>query len=124
MYIMLNAKTEISKVVPLIMLINVAIIVLALILGHTVIRISVDQWFQNNDSDVMTLKDKVLVTLTLLITVTCVGVFVLTIIYNNVKSIRTTESDNMLLRMLMLIIANTFMAFAYYQHFQVTQLDI
>ena len=120
-YVAFMSKETISQFVYLIMLINVVIIVLALILGFCVIRISVDQWFQNDNADIMSTKDKVLITTAVLITLICTGIFVLTIINNNIHSIRVTETDNMLLRMLMLIIANTYMAFAYYQHFQVAQ---
>lgn len=110
------------KSVSIIMLINVAIIALSLLLGFCVIKISIDQWFPDADSDIMSMKDRVLVATVGVITLICAGMFVLTIIYDNVNSIRTTETDNMLLRMLMLIIANTFMAFAYYQHFRVARL--
>ena len=121
-YFAFSSKALTQRFTSLIMLINVAVVVLSLVLGSCVIEISVDQWFQNDNSEIMSTKDKVLVTIVVLITVICAGVFICTIVYNNFHSIRVTESDNMLLRMLMLIIANTFMAFAYYQHFQVVQL--
>jgi len=120
-YFAFSSKALTHRFTSLIMLVNVAVAVLSLVLGSCVIKISVDQWFQNDNSDIMSAKDKVLVTIVVLITVICAGVFVCTIVNNNFHSIRVTESDNMLLRMLMLIIANTFMAFAYYQHFQAMQ---
>ena len=67
----------------------------------------------------MSIKDKLLIASVVLITIICAGIFVLTIINNNINSVRTTELDNMRLRMLMLMLANTYMAYAYYQHFQI-----
>ena len=121
-YVVLRYKENIQKFIPVIMLINAALIILSLILGFSVIKIHIDQWFQSNDSDIMSTKDKVLLITVLLITIICAGIFILTIVYNNIHAIRVSELDNMLLRTLMIIIANTFMSFAYYQHFQVAQL--
>ena len=118
-YIMLKYKSDTFNSVPWIMVVNVIVIALSLILGFSVIKCSIDQWFQNDNSDIMPTKDKLLITSVVLITIICAGIFVLTIINNNINSVRTTELDNMRLRMLMLILANTYMAYAYYQHFQI-----
>ena len=119
MYVISNDKTGLSNLVSWIMIVNVIVIVLSLIIGFSVIKCSVDQWFQNDSSDIMSIKDKLLIASVVLITIICAGIFVLTIINNNINSVRTTELDNMRLRMLMLILANTYMAYAYYQHFQI-----
>ena len=119
MYFIPNHKTGSSDLVSWIMIVNVIVIVLSLIIGFSVIKCSIDQWFQNDNSDIMSRKDKLLITSVVLITIICAGIFVLTIINNNINSVRTTELDNMRLRMLMLILANTYMAYAYYQHFQI-----
>ena len=119
MYVIPNHKTGSSDLVSWIMIVNVIVIVLSLIIGFSVIKCSIDQWFQNDNSDIMSTKDKLLITSVVLITIICAGIFVLTIINNNINSVRTTELDNMRLRMLMLILANTYMAYAYYQHFQI-----
>lgn len=119
MYVIPNHKTGSSDLVSWIMIVNVIVIVLSLIIGFSVIKCSIDQWFQNDNSDIMSRKDKLLITSVVLITIICAGIFVLTIINNNINSVRTTELDNMRLRMLMLILANTYMAYAYYQHFQI-----
>ena len=118
-YIMLNYKTDTFNSVPWIMVVNVIVIALSLILGFSVIKCSIDQWFQKDNSDIMSIKDKILIIFVILITIICAGIFVLTIIDNNINSVRTTEIDNMRLRMLMLMLANTYMAYAYYQHFQI-----
>lgn len=120
-YILLNYEEKVPKFISTIMLSNVIIIVLSLIIGFCVIRISVAQWFPNDSSDIMSTKDKCLVAIVVLITFICSGIFVFTIVNNNVNSIRVNESDNVLLRILMFIMANTFMAFAYWQHFQVVR---
>ena len=119
MYVILNDKTGLSNLVSWIMIVNIIVIVLSLIIGFSVIKCSIDQWFQNDSSDIMSIKDKLLIASVVLITIICAGIFVLTIINNNINSVRTTELDNMRLRMLMLILANTYMAYAYYQHFQI-----
>ena len=119
MYVISNDKTGLSNLVSWIMIVNVIVIVLSLIIGFSVIKCSIDQWFQNDSSDIMSIKDKLLIASVVLITIICAGIFVLTIINNNINSVRTTELDNMRLRMLMLILANTYMAYAYYQHFQI-----
>ena len=119
MYVIPNDKTGLSYLMSWIMIVNVIVIVLSLIIGFSVIKCSVDQWFQNDSFDIMSIKDKLLIASVVLITIICAGIFVLTIINNNINSVRTTELDNMRLRMLMLILANTYMAYAYYQHFQI-----
>lgn len=119
MYVISNDKAGLSNLVSWIMIVNVIVIVLSLIIGFSVIKCSIDQWFQNDSSDIMSIKDKLLIASVVLITIICAGIFVLTIINNNINSVRTTELDNMRLRMLMLILANTYMAYAYYQHFQI-----
>ena len=119
MYVISNDKTGLSNLVSWIMIVNVIVIVLSLIIGFSVIKCSIDQWFQNDSSDIMSIKDKLLIASVVLITIICAGIFVLTIINNNINSVRTTELDNMRLRMLMLMLANTYMAYAYYQHFQI-----
>ena len=119
MHVISNDKTGLSNLVSWIMIVNVIVIVLSLIIGFSVIKCSIDQWFQNDSSDIMSIKDKLLIASVVLITIICAGIFVLTIINNNINSVRTTELDNMRLRMLMLILANTYMAYAYYQHFQI-----
>ncbi len=118
-YVILNSKADTSKLVSWIMIVNVVVIALSLIIGFGVIKCSIDQWFQNGISDIMSTKDKILIVSVALITIICAGIFVLTIINNNINSVRTTEADNMRLRMLMLMIANTYMAYAYYQNFQI-----
>ena len=119
MYVIPDDKTGLSNLVSWIMIVNVIVIALSLIIGFSVIKCSIDQWFQNDSSDIMSIKDKLLIASVVLITIICAGIFVLTIINNNINSVRTTELDNMRLRMLMLILANTYMAYAYYQHFQI-----
>lgn len=120
-YVVLGYQEHTHRFTELLMVANVAIFVLALILEFCVIKISVDQWFPDGDSDIMSIKDKVLLTIVVLITLICAGIFVLTIVNNNINAIRVSESDNMRLRALMLVIANAFMAFSYYQHFQVVK---
>ena len=67
----------------------------------------------------MAMKDRILVVIVFLISMLCVGAFVLTIICNNINAVNVTEVDNMKLRFLLLTMANSCMAFAYYQHFRV-----
>lgn len=103
------------------MWINVAIVLFSVVIGFCVIKISIDKWFGNGENDTMALKDRVLIIVVSVITVICVGLFILTILYNNINSIRVDELDNMKLRILMFILANTYVSFAYYQHFQVAK---
>lgn len=121
-YIVYNNKDQIPNFITIIMCINIIFGVLALILGFCVIKVSIDQWFPNGDGDVVTVKDRVLIIIVFVITFICGGLFVLTIINNNINSIRVEEFDNIKLRILMLIMANTYISFAYYQHFQVVNL--
>ena len=118
-YIAFKCKTQIPEMFLFIMIVNAAIILLSIIIGLYVIKVSVAQWFPYGDSDLMVKKDMILIMIAVLIALICGGVFVFTIINNNFSATETTEFDNMLLRMLMLIMANDFMAFSYYQHFQV-----
>ena len=60
-YIMLNYKTDTFNSVPWIMVVNVIVIALSLILGFSVIKCSIDQWFQKDNSDIMSIKDKILI---------------------------------------------------------------
>lgn len=120
-YVVLKYKDYIPQSTSILMLANFIIIVLSLIIGCSVINVSIDQWFPKNNSGIMLTKDKVLTAIVVLITMICAGIFVLTILYDNMNFI-TDESDTMFLRMLMLIMANSYMAYAYYQHFQVVKL--
>ena len=94
-------------------------IVFAIVLGWGVLKISIDQWFSGDDGDIMSIKDRFLIFIMVAISLICGGIFVLTIVRNNIDSIRVTEIDNIMLRILMLILANSYVSYAYYQHFQV-----
>ena len=118
-YILYYNKDIIPTFMAAIMWISAIVIFLALIIGFGFIKITVDQWFQDGDSDKMSMKDRILVVIVFLISVVCIGAFVLTIIWSNMNAVNVTEVDNMKLRFLLLTIANSYMAFAYYQHFQV-----
>ena len=101
------------------MWINAIIVVVAIVIGFGVIQISIDQWFSNSDGDIMTMKDRILIAIVFCITAICGGIFVLTIVSNNISGTPIGVFDNMKLDMLMCILANTYVAFAYYQHFRV-----
>jgi len=118
------AEHNIPKLVSVLTTISSVIVFVSLIIGFAVIDVSVDQWFPDADatSGMMSIKDRILLVAAMLITLGCMGIFILTILYNNINAIRTTETDNMFLRMLLLITANTIMAFAYYQHFKVLKM--
>jgi len=118
-YILHYNKDIIPAFMTAIMWISAIVIFLALIIGFGFIKITVNQWFPDGDSDKLAMKDRVLVVIVFLISVVCIGAFVLTIICNNINAVNVTEVDNMKLRFLLLTIANSYMAFAYYQHFQV-----
>ncbi len=104
------------------MLFNVAVITVSLIIGCCVVDVSIDQWFPGDGSDIMSTKDRLLIIAVGVIVFVCAATFVLTIANNNINAAVVTEVDNMKLRMLMLIMANTFMAYAYYQHFEVVRI--
>lgn len=118
-YILHCNKDMIPTFMTAIMWISAIVSILALIIGFGFIKITVDQWFPDGDSDKMAMKDRILVVIMFLISMLCVGAFVLTIIWNNINAVNVTEVDNMKLRFLLLTMANAYMAFAYYQHFQV-----
>lgn len=118
-YILHYNKDMIPTFMTAIMWISAIVSILALIIGFGFIKITVNQWFPDGDSDKMAMKDRILVVIVFLISMLCVGAFVLTIIWNNINAVNVTEVDNMKLRFLLLTMANAYMAFAYYQHFQV-----
>ena len=118
-YILHYNKDIIPTFMTVIIWISAIVIFLALIIGFGFIKITVNQWFPDGDSDKMSMKDRILVVIVFLISVVCIGAFVLTIIWNNMNAVNVTEVDNMKLRFLLLTIANSYMTFAYYQHFQV-----
>ena len=118
-YIFYHNKNCIPKYINTIMLVNMFFIVFAIVLGWGVLKISIDQWFSGDDGDIMSIKDRFLIFIMVAISLICGGIFVLTIVRNNIDSIRVTEIDNIMLRILMLILANSYVSYAYYQHFQV-----
>jgi hypothetical protein len=109
----------ISGFVTIMMWVSAILISLSLMIGVVYIKISVDQWFVDGDGDRMALKDRIWVGMLFLINVVCICIFVVTIIKNNSTAAEVTELDNMKLRFLLLVIANSWMSFAYYQHYQV-----
>ena len=108
---------QIPDFITTIIWINAIIVVVAIIVGFGVIQISIDQWFSNGDGDMMTMKDRILVAIAFFITVICGGIFVLTILNNNISGTPIGVFENIKLDMLMCILADTYVAFAYYQHF-------
>lgn len=114
-------EQSIPKFASTLVIVSYFIISVSIIIGFAVINVSVDQWFKDTTSDMMSIKDRILLVAVILITLGCCGIFILTIVYNNINSIRVTETDNMFLRIPLLIMGNTFMAYAYYQHYQVVK---
>ena len=116
-YIVLYNSNQIPDFITPMMWINAIIVVVAIVVGFGVIQISIDQWFSNSDGDIMTMKDRILIAIVLCITAICGGIFVLTIVNNNISSTPTGIFDNTKLDILMCVLANTYVAYAYYQHF-------
>ena len=112
-------STTYENLIALIMLINFVLVVFEILLGGCFIKISIDQWFPGGEDDFMTKKDKCLVIIAFAITLLCIGLFISTILYNNINSVRVEALDNIKLQMLMFILANTYAAFYYFQCFQV-----
>lgn len=121
-YILLYNSNQIPNFITITMWVNAIIIVIALIVGFGVIQISVDQWFPDGDGDMMAMKDRILVAIVVCITIVCGGMFILTIVNNNISLTPVEVFDNVKLDMLMCILANTYVAFAYFQHFRVATL--
>ena len=116
-YIVFYNSNPIPDFVTTVMWINAIIVVIAIVVGFGVIQISIDQWFSNGDGDMMTMNDRILVAIAFFITVICGGIFVLTILNNNISGTPIGVFENIKLDMLMCILADTYVAFAYYQHF-------
>ncbi len=116
-YIVFYNSSQIPDFITPIIWINAIIVVVAIVVGFGVIQISIDQWFSNSDGDIMTMKDRILVAIAFFITVICGGIFVLTILDNNIRGTQIGIFENIKLDMLMCILADTYVAFAYYQHF-------
>ena len=116
-YIVFYNSIQIPDFITTIIWINAIIVVIAIVVGFGVIQISIDQWFPDGDGDVMTMKDRILVAIAFFITVICGGIFVLTILNNNISGTPIGVFENIKLDMLMCILADTYVAFAYYQHF-------
>ena len=118
-YIVLYNSNQIPNFITPMMWVNAIIVVVAIVVGFGVIQISIDQWFSDGDGDIVTMRDRILIAIVLFITAICGGIFVLTIVSNNISGTPIGVFDNMKLDMLMCILANTYVAFAYYQHFRV-----
>ena len=114
-----KTATIYEDIITLVMLVNLVLVVFEILLGGCFIKISINQWFPDGEDDFMTKKDKFLVIIAVAITVLCVGLFISTILHNNINSIRVEALDNMKLRILMFILANTYTSFYYFQCFQV-----
>jgi hypothetical protein len=110
-------SNQIPNFITPMMWVNAIIVVVAIVVGFGVIQISIDQWFSNSDGDIMTMKDRILIAIVLCITAICGGIFVLTIVNNNISSTPIGIFDNTKLDILMCVLANTYVAYAYYQHF-------
>lgn len=98
---------------------NNCLFILELILGFFVIKVPIDQWFSNDDSDIMSEKDRILIIAVIGITAVCVGLYLIPSLYRNINAIRATERDNMKMKMLTDIVINTIASFVFYQDYQV-----
>ena len=116
-YIVFYNSIQIPDFITTIIWINAIIVVIAIVVGFGVIQISIDQWFPDGDGDVMTMKDRILIAIAVFITLICGGLFVLTILDYNLRGAPIQIFENIKLDMLMCILADTYVAFAYYQHF-------
>ncbi len=102
---------------------NGAFILISVIVAFAYIKISIDQWFPDNDDDMMSIKDRIILIISIITAVICGGLFIITIIYNNLTAQITSKIDNMRLTMLLLTMFNTFVAYAYYQYYQVLKFN-
>lgn len=93
-------------------------ILISIILSFAYIKIPIDDWFSDTDSDIMSLKNRIILTVSVIFVVLCGIIFVFTIIYNNLTEHIATDLDNMRLSSLLLIMFNTFVSYAYYQNYQ------
>ena len=116
-YIVFYNSNPIPDFVTTVMWINAIIVVVAIVVGFGVVQISIDQWFPDGDGDVMTMKDRILIAIVVFITLICGGLFVLAILNNNISGTPIGIFENIKLDMLMCILADMYVAFAYYQHF-------
>ncbi|MBR2024807.1 MAG: hypothetical protein IKA02_03240 [Clostridia bacterium] len=99
--------------------VNGAFILISAIVSFVYIEISVNEWFSDDDNDMMSIKDRVILAITICMAVTCGVLFIGTIIYNNATAQAVSKIDNMRLTTLILSMFNTFVAYAYYQNYQV-----
>ncbi len=121
-YIVLYNSNQIPNFITPVMWVNAIIVVVAIVVGFGVIQVSIDQWFSDGDGDIIAIKDRILIAIVFFITVICGGIFVLTIVSNNISGTPIGVFENIKLDMLMCILADTYVAFAYYQHFRVARL--
>ena len=118
-YAVSRVKKNLPHSINVIIAINLLFILASIIIGFCVIKVSIDQWFDNGGSDILDMKDRVLIWIELVISIICCGLFICTIVQNNINGIAVTEIDNIKLRMLLLIMANSYVAYAFFQSFQV-----
>ena len=119
--IKVQSANFIITTVHIALVINAIFIILTLIVGFCVVKISVDQWFLNSKNDRMSLKDRVLVVVALVITVICCVLFIVQVVYCNINKIEPTEFGDIISCACMFTMANTWVSFAYYQHYQVAK---
>ncbi len=112
-------SNQIPNFITPVMWVNAIIVVVAIVVGFGVIQVSIDQWFSDADGDIIAIKDRILIAIAFFITAICGGIFVLTIVSHNISGTPIGVFENIKLDMLMCILADTYVAFAYYQHFRV-----
>lgn len=112
-------KNSLPAFVNCLLTINFIFVFISVVIGVFFIKISVDKWFSKYDGNYICNLDKFLIIATVVISIIAGGIFIFTILSNNINEIKTTEIDNNKLRMLLLIMFNSYISFSFYQQSQV-----
>ena len=116
MYIYYYAKNTIPDYVAPMMIANGLIILVALIIGFGVVRISIEQWFPETGG-LVPQKDRILLSIYVAVDLICMVTFMLNVSYRWLFGIKPPNAPSFL----HMIVINSLVSFAYYQHFRVAR---
>ena len=97
------------------MLLNVIVIGAIIIIGCTYIDMSIDKFYSWYNNDGLPTKEKVFICLELLITGICMMAFIFIILRHNLQGVDLVDWEDMQLKILGLIIANSWIWYVSYQ---------
>ena len=105
--------------VNILMLLNVIVIGAIIIIGCTYIDMSIDKFYSWYNNDGLPTKEKFFICLELLITGICMMAFIFIILRHNLQGVDLVDWEDMQLKMLGLIISNSWIWYVSYQAYHV-----